>query len=125
MRLALLIASLLLSAAPELPEAASAPEPLAAPEPLLTVPEARVPFGCGLTFPVSQAHETGSHLQHDAWAWDFRMPEGTPVVAAYDGVVRLARGDSARGGCDVRFAPFANYVVVDHGNGLETQYLHF
>lgn len=113
-----LLATIALSAAPE-PTAASA---MAA---VLSVPEARVPFGCGLSFPVSQAHQVGSHLQHDTWAWDFRMPEGTPVVSAYEGVVRLARGDSATGGCEPRFAPFANYVVVDHKNGLETQYLHF
>jgi murein DD-endopeptidase MepM/ murein hydrolase activator NlpD len=88
-------------------------------------PEVQVPFGCGYTFPVSQTHNGGSHLQNDTWAWDFRMPEGTPVVAARDGVVRLARGDSKQGGCDPKFAPLANYVVVDHGDGLETQYLHF
>ena len=62
---------------------------------------------------------------NDVWAWDFRMPEGTPVVAARDGVVRMARGDSNEGGCDPKFAPLANYVVVDHGDGVETQYLHF
>src|SRR5690242_15399573 len=90
-----------------------------------TPPEVRVPFGCGLTFPVSQAHDTGSHLQNDVWAWDFRMPEGTLIVAAMDGTVRLARGDSAIGGCGAEFAPYANYVVVRHAGGLETQYLHF
>ncbi len=88
-------------------------------------PEVAVPFGCGRVFPVSQAHSTGSHLQNDTWAWDFRMPEGTPIVAALDGVVRLARGDSASGGCDPKFAADANYVVLEHPNGLETQYLHF
>ncbi len=84
-----------------------------------------MPFGCGLAFPVSQAHDTGSHLQNDTYAWDFRMPEGTPITAAADGVVRLARGDSKMGGCDSAFAKFANYVVVTHANGVETQYLHF
>jgi murein DD-endopeptidase MepM/ murein hydrolase activator NlpD len=88
-------------------------------------PEVRVPFGCGLTFPVSQAHNTGTHLKNDSWAWDFRMPEGTPVLAAMDGVVRLARGDSAEGGCDPSFASRANYVVLEHAGGIETQYLHF
>jgi murein DD-endopeptidase MepM/ murein hydrolase activator NlpD len=52
------------------------------------------------------------------------MPEGTPVVAARDGVVRKARGDSTSGGCDVRYARDANYVVVLHESALETQYLH-
>ncbi|HEY8210769.1 MAG TPA: M23 family metallopeptidase [Myxococcaceae bacterium] len=124
MRLLLaLLALLTLSAAPE--SAAPPPPVHVAAMAALSVPEASVPFGCGLAFPVSQAHDVGSHLQHDTWAWDFRMPEGTPVVAAYEGVVRLARGDSATGGCDPRYAPFANYVVVNHQNGLETQYLHF
>jgi hypothetical protein len=78
-----------------------------------------------MTFPVSQGHDTGSHQYHDTYAWDFRMPEGTPVVAARDGVVRLARGDSTQGGCDPKMAPFSNYVVLEHAKGVETQYLHF
>lgn len=78
-----------------------------------------------MSFPVSQTHNIGSHTGNDAWAWDFRMPEGTPVVAALDGVVRLARGDSEEGGCDPSMARKANYVVIEHAGNLETQYLHF
>lgn len=83
-----------------------------------------VPFACGQSFPVSQAHNVGSHLHTDVWAWDFRMPEGIPITAAKDGVVRLARGDSSVGGCDESFAVDANYVVLSHANNYETQYLH-
>lgn len=93
--------------------------------PAAPVLEVQVPFGCGHTFPVSQAHNVGSHLQNDTWAWDFRMPEGTPVTSAADGVVRMARGDSTVGGCDAKYAKFSNYVVVSHADGVETQYLHF
>jgi len=78
-----------------------------------------------MSFPVSQVHNVGSHVGNDSWAWDFRMPEGTPVVAALDGVVRLARGDSTEGGCDPAMARKANYVVIESDGGLETQYLHF
>lgn len=53
------------------------------------------------------------------------MPEGVPIVAARAGRVKLARGDSQLGGCDPSFAPHANYVVVAHGDGYESQYLHF
>lgn len=88
-------------------------------------PEFSVPFGCGLSFPVSQAHDVGSHKNTDVWAWDFRMPEGVPITAAQDGVVRLARGDSSVGGCGEEYAAFANYVVLAHAGGYETQYLHF
>jgi hypothetical protein len=88
-------------------------------------PTVGIPFGCGLTFPVSQTHNTGSHVENDSWAWDFRMPVGTPVVAATDGTVRMARGDQDKGACDAAYAGFANYVVIDTPEGLETQYLHF
>jgi hypothetical protein len=89
------------------------------------VPVVGVPFACGRIYTVSQGHDTGSHLSHDTYAWDFRMPVGTPIVAARDGVVRMARGDSSQGACDPKMASFSNYVVIDHGDGLETQYLHF
>ncbi len=89
------------------------------------VPEMGIPFACGRVFPVSQGHDTGSHLQNDTYAWDFRMPVGTPIVSAQDGVVRLARGDSTQGGCNPKMAQHANYVVVAHEGGVETQYLHF
>ena len=88
-------------------------------------PVVAVPFGCGLSFLVTQVHAVGTHVDNDVWAWDFRMPAGTPVVAALDGVVRLARGDSTEGGCDRALAPTANYVVLEHAGGLESQYLHF
>ena len=113
---ALLVGSLLASAPAAPNSIASAPS---------DVPEVGVPFACGRIYTVSQGHDTGSHQHNDTYAWDFRMPEGTPIVAARDGVVRMSRGDSTLGGCDEKFAPHANYVVIQHADGLETQYLHF
>jgi murein DD-endopeptidase MepM/ murein hydrolase activator NlpD len=45
---------------------------------------------------------------------DFRVPTGTPVLAMNDGTVLLARPLYFEG----------NFVVIDHGQGLETLYLH-
>lgn len=45
---------------------------------------------------------------------DFRVPTGTPVLAMNDGTVLLARLLYFEG----------NFVVIDHGQGLETLYLH-
>ncbi len=45
---------------------------------------------------------------------DFRVPSGTPVEAMNDGAVLLARPLYFEG----------NFVVIDHGQGLLTLYLH-
>jgi murein DD-endopeptidase MepM/ murein hydrolase activator NlpD len=48
------------------------------------------------------------------WGLDFRVPTGTPVEAMNDGTVLLARLLYYEG----------NFVVVDHGQGLLTIYMH-
>ncbi len=45
---------------------------------------------------------------------DFRAATGTPVYAMNSGVVRLAR----------RFTDYGNTIVIDHGLGLQTLYMH-
>jgi murein DD-endopeptidase MepM/ murein hydrolase activator NlpD len=45
---------------------------------------------------------------------DFRVPSGTPITAMNDGTVLLARPLYFEG----------NFVVIDHGQGLLTLYLH-
>lgn len=120
--LALAILSLALSQSTKLPISGPGAAQLAQ---LATPVDLEIPFACGAKVTVSQAHGTFSHVGSDRWAWDFRVPEGTPVLAARDGVVRLVRSDSVRGGCDRSFGPDANYIILSHGNGFETQYLHF
>jgi murein DD-endopeptidase MepM/ murein hydrolase activator NlpD len=45
---------------------------------------------------------------------DFRAPVGTEVKAMNDGVVKVAR----------EFVVYGNTVIVDHGLGLQTMYMH-
>jgi murein DD-endopeptidase MepM/ murein hydrolase activator NlpD len=61
-----------------------------------------------------------SHFEDDEFAYDFHMPEGTPVLAARGGVVRSTRADRNTIGTDQP----ANYVCVDHGDGTLGWYLH-
>ena len=45
---------------------------------------------------------------------DFASPKGTAIYAAYDGVVAAASYSASMG----------NYVMIDHGDGLYTIYMH-
>lgn len=45
---------------------------------------------------------------------DLAAAEGTPIVAAYDGIVGQAGYNSSMG----------NYIYIEHGDGLRTIYLH-
>ena len=53
--------------------------------------------------------EVGGHKGHD-----YAAPEGTPTYAAAAGTVIIAGYSSSAG----------NWVVIDHGNGLTTKYMH-
>ncbi|MDP2629689.1 MAG: peptidoglycan DD-metalloendopeptidase family protein [Candidatus Harrisonbacteria bacterium] len=47
---------------------------------------------------------------------DYRAAVGTPILAAADGVVRIA-GDNGR-------LQYGRHVMIDHGNNLSTMYAH-
>lgn len=47
---------------------------------------------------------------------DLGYPVGTPVAAAWDGMVRISKGSNTGG--------YGNLVVIRHDNGLETYYAH-
>lgn len=59
------------------------------------------------------SRQTGSYtIAHKGT--DFRAAEGTPVYAMNSGVVRLVR----------EFRNYGNTIIIDHGQGLLTLYLH-
>ena len=49
---------------------------------------------------------------------DIACAEGTPILAAADGIVTVANGLDSWGGS------YGYYIQIDHGNGLETLYAH-
>jgi hypothetical protein len=101
--------------------AAAGAKPASAPTSLVSY---QLPFAAGETFEVVQGWNTSfSHNGRSAFAYDFKLPAGTPVVAAAAGTVAFVHtGERACGGASLR--DYANYVTIYHADGTATQYGH-
>jgi murein DD-endopeptidase MepM/ murein hydrolase activator NlpD len=85
----------------------------------------KLPFPEGMRFEVYQGNDGSfSHDGLNEFAWDFGLPKGTSVCAAAQGRVVRVKQDSDTGGLSREDFALANTVVLDHGNGFFTQYLH-
>lgn len=84
----------------------------------------RLPFAPGLEVPIHQGwNSTYSHKGKAAYAYDFGLYDGTPVLAAAGGVVSYTHsGETACGGPELLL--LANYVTINHPDGSATQYGH-
>ncbi|SEL64801.1 protein of unknown function [Pseudoxanthomonas sp. GM95] len=79
--------------------------------------------------PVRVDQGPGGHFSHDDAqnfdAIDFALPEGTPVLAARDGVVMQVEGDFEQAGLDKeKFGGRSNFIRVLHGDGTMALYAH-
>lgn len=85
----------------------------------------KLPFSEGTTCEVYQGHGGEfSHSRLNYYAWDFGLPHGSPVCAAAPGRVVRVKQDSDEGGLEPKHFNTGNVVILDHGRGLFTQYLH-
>jgi murein DD-endopeptidase MepM/ murein hydrolase activator NlpD len=84
-----------------------------------------LPFPPGRSFRVVQGQDGGfSHTGENRFAIDFGTPEGTPVLAARDGLIVLTRDGFDAGAPDPAFKKRANLVFVRHSDGTLGEYLH-
>jgi len=87
----------------------------------------RLPFSSQSALRISQAFD-GTYSHHDAasrYAVDITMPEGTPVVAARDGVVMTVESDYYGNGQDMAaYGDRANNVRIVHADGTMAVYAH-
>jgi murein DD-endopeptidase MepM/ murein hydrolase activator NlpD len=86
-----------------------------------------LPFYPGTKFTLDQGFG-GAHSHHDGqtrFSLDLDVPEGTPVLAARDGVVMQVEEDFHGNGVNPgRYADRANYVRVVHADGSMALYAH-
>lgn len=92
-------------------------------------PEARyrLPFPAALRFGVAQAFGgSASHTdKQNYYAVDIVMPEGTPILAARDGVVMTVDNDFFGAGLDMaQYGDRANNIRVVHSDGTMAVYAH-
>ena len=86
---------------------------------LWPIPHATITQGFGPTPYVFEASYAG--FAHFHTGIDLAVPLGTPVFAAADGVVMLARPMADGGG---QLVGYGNYVIIQHDTGLKTLYGH-
>jgi murein DD-endopeptidase MepM/ murein hydrolase activator NlpD len=86
---------------------------------LMPIPHATITQGFGPTPYVFEAAYAG--FPHFHTGVDLGVPLGTPVFAAADGVVVLARPMTDASGSLVGYG---NYVIIQHDTGLKTLYGH-
>jgi len=89
-----------------------------------------LPFRCGESARVTEGNETDrSHNGAAAWAFDFDLPFGRPMVAMKPGEVLFVRGDTVAGdpcfeGGGQDCAGEENFVVLGHADGTRSRYVH-
>ena len=73
----------------------------------------------------SRAHRPENKLEH---AVDFPLPEGTPILAAADGVVTVVYMDSSEGGQEEKFKKninlYTNRICIKHSENESSWYAH-
>lgn len=95
--------------------------PTSAPIPL----KLKLPFPAGHTHEVIQGnHGDYTHTGFNKFAWDFALPENAPVCAAAAGRVVRVKQDGTSGGPSNEFFHEGNAIILDHGDGYYSQYLH-
>ncbi len=85
--------------------------------------EYHLPFKKGATFWLSQGYN-GTISHQDEYALDFKMPIGTGIYAARDGVVIQVEESFEKSCTTSECAKFNNFILVYHSDGTFAEYTH-
>lgn len=85
----------------------------------------RLPYRSGEAYPVLQSYDSSfTHKGPFRFSVDWDMPEGTPIVAARDGVVVGLWAGSDRGGGDPDLRGSENFLWIRHDDATVAHYVH-
>lgn len=71
---------------------------------------------------VQGANSSFSHKNE--LSFDFKMPKGSVICAARDGVVIATKSDSDKGGLKDEYLNDGNHIIIRHADGSLAQYWH-
>lgn len=83
----------------------------------------RLPYEAGKTFPLGQG-PFGRQSHQGKFAYDFRLPLGTPVCAARSGVVVDVVDRFGEGSNDEAYRELSNRIFILHDDGTVGAYYH-
>lgn len=89
-----------------------------------------LPLECGTSTTITQGNNGDfSHMGNSAYAFDFSLASGTPLVAIADGTVsklyaETMPGDPCYNGGGQECNPYTNYVTLLHSDGTGSVYAH-
>lgn len=87
----------------------------------------RLPWKPGVSMQLTQDCKDSccnDHVNDDEWAWDFANGSAFTIVAARGGTVTHLKINSTSGCGSSSCVNDANFIVIDHGDGTQSTYLH-
>ena len=84
----------------------------------------QLPYEKGKAFKIIQGYNSTLGTHHNQNALDFKMPVGTPICAARDGVVFETVDYFTKGGPSVKYEHKGNHIYIRHSDGTFAVYYH-
>ncbi len=87
----------------------------------------KLPWKSGVSMQLTQDCNDSccnDHVGKDGWAWDFANGGSFTVVAARGGTITHLKTNSTTGCGSSSCVNDANFIVIDHGDGTQSTYLH-
>ncbi len=78
-----------------------------------------------VTKTTNTTQEGVAHVGDLKYSIDYKAPEGTPIMAAFDGTIISVKQDSDQGGDDSLYENDGNYIEILHANNEISHYEHF